>query len=535
MTDDANNRYDVSRRTLMKGAGAAGLGSMAGCTDLGLGGDEGTTTLYFAQEKGPLEFDPIVLNDVPSAQISERIFQGLFTYSEGTEIVPELAAGEPEVERDGTRYIVEIKEDAEFQNGDPVTAEDAAYSLTAPVQEETENAAEVDMIDSAEAIDEKTVQFDLGFPYAAFDTTLLFNIVPKSVREEDKTAFNEEEPVGSGPFQFVEYTQEESATIEAWDDYWGEESPEVDEVVWTGIPDGTTRLTSLQNGENDIIETVPPDLYSELENSDEAEIMSSPSIGYYYLAFNCNEGPATDQRVREAVDYCFSMDEAVSNHIEPAGVRQYSPIPAAVAEQWEFPTDEWANVPHEKDIDAAMSLFEEAGVDSDYEWRIIVPPDDLREQLGVSVSNGLQEAGYDASVQRLDWGAFSDQYISGNEDDYNIYALGWSGSPDPEAFTYYLFDQEVEGVTNGTFWQNDEINGENGLIRQARETPDREQRREMYIEAINTTLEERPHLPGYALANSYGVRNYVEGFQSHPDSATIPIAQEYTTVSIGER
>jgi peptide/nickel transport system substrate-binding protein len=528
-----NDRLTVSRRTLLGGAGAAGVASLAGC--FGLGGEETGGTLYIGQEKGPLEFDPIVLNDVPSAQISGQIFEGLYTYDSGTNVVPQLADGEPEVERDGTRYIVEIKDDAEFQNGDPVTAEDAAYSLKAPVEEETENEAEVDMIDSAEAIDDKTVQFDLLFPYAAFDTTMLFSVVPKSVREEDKQAFNEEEPVGSGPFEFVEYTQEESATIQKWDDYWGEPMPEVDEVVWTGIEDGTTRLTSLENEENDIIETVPPDLYSEVENMDDAEIYEEASISYYYLALNCNEGPTTDQRVREAVDYCFSMDDAVAKFIEPAGVRQYSPVPAAISENWDFPTDEWANVPHDKDISAAQDLFDEAGVDDSYSWRIIVPPDDLREQLGVSVSNGLQEAGFDAEVQRLDWGAFLEQYISGSEDDYNIYALGWSGSPDPEAFTYYLFDQKVEGTTNGTFWQNDEINGENGLIRRARETLDREQRREWYIEAITTVLEERVHLPGYALANSYGVKNYVENYAAHPSSGVVPIAEEFGTVTVGER
>lgn len=97
--------------------------------------------LTFAQVKSPIEFDPIVLNDVPSSEVSTMVFDSLYTYGEGTDIVPQIASGMPEVNDAGDQYVVPIRDDAVFQNGDPVTAEDVAYSFTAPVEEETENAA----------------------------------------------------------------------------------------------------------------------------------------------------------------------------------------------------------------------------------------------------------------------------------------------------------------------------------------------------------------------------------------------------------
>jgi len=545
MTDDDIERVldRIDRRTFLAGAGAAGVTTIAGCagggggegegdtptdeTDDGMedtettGSDTGGGTLNLAQVKSPLEFDPIVLNDVPSDQVASLLFEGLYTYDEGTGIVPELATGEPEVSDDGLQYVVEMTGDATFHNGDPVTPEDVKYSFEAPVDEETDNASTFNMIDSITVVDDTTVQFDLAYPFGAFMTSLTAGIVPKSVREEDKEAFNTSQPVGSGPFEFDDWQEGDFVDLVRYDDYWGEPVANLEAINFQPVEEATTRVTTLRNGENDVIEEIPPKLYSTVRGIEDASIDEVPGIGYFYLSFNCNEGPTADPRVREAVDYCFSMDSAVENYVEPTGVRQYSPFPASIAEEWEFPVDQWAEIPHDKDIDEATALFEEAGVSMDYSWRIIVPPDDKREQIGISVSNGLKEAGFDdVTVQRLDWGAFLDQYVSGDEADYNMYTLGWSGVPDPDSFTYYMFGRtdDTLGVTNGSYYGANSDAGVEAAeqIVAARESADREERKRLYTEAVTTILEDRAHLPAYNLKNSFGVKEYVNDFTSHP-------------------
>jgi peptide/nickel transport system substrate-binding protein len=464
--------------------------------------------------------------------VTALIFEGLYEYAEGTGHRPQLATGEPEVSREGTRWVVEVNSDATFQNGDPVTAEDVKYSLTAPFDEETENASEVNMIDTIEVVDDATAQIDLKYAYGAFRHTLHRSIVPKSVREENKRTFGEDEtpqptqeifrfnPVGSGPFQYVDFTEGESTRVERYDDYWGDETPNVAEVEFIPVAEPTTRITTLENQENDIVTDIPPNLWSTVEGLGSASIDESPGIGYFYLAFNCKEGPTSNPAVREAVDYVFDMDSAVEDFVEPTGVRQYSPLPRSISEEWDMPLEEWKQIPHDVDIDQAASLLEEAGVAQDYGFRIIVPPDDKRENLGVTVANGLNEAGWDASVQRLDWPTFLDQYISGSADDYNMYTLGWSGLPDPASFTYPLLSRadDALGVTNGTFWGANSEAGKEASEKfvQARESANREERRELYISGITTMLEERAHIPSYNLKNSFGVSNKVSGFTSHP-------------------
>ena len=534
MSMDTNKR-GLSRRRILQGLGSASIVGLAGCS--GGNGGETTTTegdgndttttqsmsggkLKLAQVKSPIEFDPIILNDVPSEEVAQHIYNGLYTYGEGTEIVPDLATGEPSVSSDGTEWTVTLRDDATFHNGDPVTPEDVRYSFLMPVEEETENASELNMIDSID-IDGQNITFNLAYPYGAFVHNLVWYVVPKSVREEDKDAFNTSQPVGSGPFEFVDWQEGDYVTLQRWEDYWGDDQPNLAEVEFVPVEEGTTRVTTLRNGENDVVKEIPPKLWSTVEGLDAATVDSVPGIGYFYLAFNCMEGPTSDPVVREAVDYTFDMDQAVSNFVEPTGLRQYSPLPRPIAEDWDMPLDEWEQIPHGKDIDAAKELFDEAGIAMDYQWNIIVPPDDKREQIGVTVSNGLQEAGFtNVSVQRLDWGTFLDKYVSGNEDDYNMYTLGWSGTPDPDAFTYFLLGRtdDVLGVNNGTFWGENSEKGVEAaqLFADARESADRAERQQMYQEGITMALEDRAHLPAYNLKNSFGVREYVDDFASHP-------------------
>jgi len=506
----------ITRRRLLRGAALGGAAGLAGCS----GGGSGTTTtatggkLTFAQAKSPVEFDPIVLNDVPSDEIATLIFDPLYEYDKGTSIVPGIANKQPEVEKEAKRWIVELNPDAKFQNGDPVTADDVIYSFNAPVDEETENAGEVNMIESMTAVDDQTVQFDLKYEFGAFKYYLPWDIVPKSARETAKTTFNKSGPVGAGPFKFEDWTQGEFVRLTRWEDYWGDPKPNIKEIEFKPVEEATTRITTLKTGKNDVVKTIPPKSWETVEDMDKASINTVAGVSYFYLAFNCQNGPTTDAKVREAIDYAFSMDDAVSQFVEPSGVRQYSPIPESIANNWDFPTEEWKEISHDKDVDEAKSMLDDNdNVPDDWSAKIIVPPDDKREQIGVSVSNGIKDAGYSASVQRLDWGPFLEKYITGDTSDYNMYTLGWSGAPDPDSFMYFLFAQEMEGTTNGTFYTNDSVDEK---IMNARESNDREKRKEWYKNAVTTILEDRAHLPSYNLKNSFGVRDRVKDFAAHP-------------------
>ncbi|WP_336025156.1 ABC transporter substrate-binding protein [Halobellus salinisoli] len=542
----------ISRRKVLAATGTAIPVGLAGCSSDNSGDDgansgdsssgetdsdsdtqgssSSATTLNIGQALQPTRFDPILQYSNPDALVGNRIFSGLYTYAEGTDTTTDLATSEPEITRDNTRYVIPIREDASFHNGDPVTAEDAAYSFTAPLEEETPLAGIFSVIDSATVVDEHTVQFDLSNPFAMFNELLTHQIVPRAVREDDPEAFNTEQPIGSGPFQFVDWEQNSYVTLERWDDYWGEPQPEVDAVEFVPVTESTTRITELETGNRDIVETIPPRLWTTVQDMEDASLEAVEAIGYFYVAFNMNEGPTTDQRVREAIDYSFSMDDAVERFIEPAGVRQYCPLPTPVVEDWGISVDQWKDIPNDKDIEQAQQLFSEAGVPSDWSCKIIVPPDDNRENIGISIANGIQEAGYDANVERLDWGTMLSQAYTGNADDYNMYVLGWVRYSDPDDIMYNLFHTDATGANQGVYYENEEVMEQ---LAQARSSVDRETRKQLYTDVITTVLEDKVHLPAFNYKNSYGVRSRVEGFDVHPVSPINPrIVTKDGTISL---
>ncbi|WP_440772441.1 ABC transporter substrate-binding protein [Natronorubrum sp. DTA28] len=531
-----SDQLTATRRRLLASGAAVSAAMVAGC--IGGNGGPGDDGLLYTQEVNPEgDFDPIVSNDAYSAQVIHQVYDGLYEYDYDLELQPKLAAGEPEEEEDGERYIIEIVDDAEFHNGDPVTAEDVAHSFTAPVEEDTDNRPEYDFIDvdGTEAIDEHTVQIDLEHEYGPFETlTVATYVVNESVRTDDPGEYNTN-PVGSGPFTFEDWTSDEFVELEAWDDYWGDPQPELESVRFEAAEDDAGRVSQILAGDTDAIATVPPEDWDQIDGEEGINVHRTESPSYMYVAFNCNEGETTDPDVRRGIAHSFSMSEFVDANLGESATPLNAPIPPIVDELgWEFPMDDWADQTPEYDPDEAEELLEE-GLDDPDDWSptIIVPPDDVRIALGELIASRLDELGYDAEVQSLDFATLTDTYISGDSDDYEMYILGWTGGPDPDVYLYNLFHEENAGVTQGHFYEgSDDFHD---AILEARQTADQDDRRELYVDVIDEIVEELPVMAAYSEHNTIATQDYVNDMQPHPNVSYNPeLVSDENNVSLDE-
>ena len=491
------------------------------------------SVLHITQQVEPAhDYDPVVVNDAYSSRIVNHIFDGLYELGPDLEIQPKIAVDMPEEEDDGMRYIVEIQDGIEFHNGDPLTAEDVLHSFTAPVEEETDNITSFDMIDveSSDVVDEHTVQFDLLEPYGAFPTmTVATNIVNMDLRMEEEDvepaerSYNVDDPVGTGPFQYVDHEDGDFLDMERWDDYWDEPLPEIEEVRWVATEDDAARTAQIRAGDTDMALGIPPADYDLLVDEDDVEVYNEQSISYFYIAFNTNEGPTTDPEVRNAIEHTFSASAFIEDIIGELGENAVAPMGPAVLEEWGFPADEYAEMENEFDPEQAAEMLEGHDVDG-WEPELIAPPDDIRISLMERVAARLGELGQfgvdiEPQVRSLSWAEFLDRYTTGEADDYAMYTLGWTGHIDPDAYYWALFHESSEGVNQGHFYDNQEFHD---TLEDARQSVDQDERFELYDEATRTLLEDKVHIPTYSIHNSIASMPYVSDLEVHPHSSFKP-------------
>jgi peptide/nickel transport system substrate-binding protein len=523
------NDNSLTRREALAGLGGVATGvSLSGCAGVASGGAD---AVRYAQVLPPVTLDPVRIDDPWSAQVANRVFQGLYTFGSGTEVVSQLATGSPE-RRDETTYRVELRPEARFQNGDAVTAADVRYSFEAPLREETPAKWALDPVEEIRTLDEHTVEFSLAHPYPAFTYALTRPIVPKAERRANPESFATD-PVGSGPFRVDLFEEGTYAALTAWEDYWGDETPGVRRAKFVGNHSGLARSMSLRSGQNDVVERVQPKLWSVTEGMPNTRVALAESLHYFYVGFNCNAGPTAEPKVRKAIDYLVDVDELVEHFVDPAAQgsgrdrnaaadvawRQYGPLPDSLAREWQFPVDSWRAVPRRKDLDRAKTLLNEADVGS-WQPKILVPEDLLRERFADAIAHELSNAGFRrARTVKVPWSEFRKRLRAGSPSDYHIFVGSWAGWPDPDSFLYPLFHENNEGLTNFTFYQEESVMNR---LRRARRTTDRGERRRLYEGAISTLLEDCVHLPAFTLHNTFGVAESLRGFEPHPVASINP-------------
>ena len=524
------------RRLLIRGTGALGTAAIA-TTALGTadgqeaGDQEGTDqpsggTLRMAIADRPESLDPLA-DDGPTDALAQLVFGGLYTYDASTGLVPFLAAGEPQIADERREYVVELRENARFQNDEPVTAADVRYSIRQARDRDSSDSQLATVLDSVEVVDYRTVRIRLSEAYAPFVHLLTGYVVPEAAREEDTEEFRRQ-PIGSGPFRVSERLPGESLRLERWADYWAEPGPRLEVAKFTTIEMPTARINALASGAADVAKTVPPQLYPDLVERSDTQIVDTPRMDYVHLAFNCRAGPTADPAVRRGIDACISMDQFVTEFVGPAGQRTVSPIPPPLAADWEFPVEQWRRITHGRDIEAAREHFESAGVPDGWTPAILVPDEEVYEQLALAVANGLSEAGYRASIEPLAPDAFRERRVTGDPEDYDMYVDRWTAIPDPDAFTYPLFATEAEGETNGTYYRVESVQEKLETARRAIRKPER---RGLYADAITTIIEDRAHLPAFVTRYSFAVSDRVHDFSAHPVTA-FQLVSGYNNVSV---
>lgn len=205
-----------------------------------------------------------------------------------------------------------VREGVSFHNGEPFNAEAAAASVRAN-RDTGGLRVYFTLIADAQAIDDTTFEITtttktgIGLLPALLTETFVFP--PAYLAEVGAEEFGLA-PVGTGPLVFEEWVPGEMIRASANENYWNG-APNLDGVEWTWAADANTRLALLQTGDADMIVTLSPQLFDEVEGDDSLVLSAAPGGNKFFIGMNINAPPLDDVRLRKAIAHAIDREALV--------------------------------------------------------------------------------------------------------------------------------------------------------------------------------------------------------------------------------
>ena len=439
------------------------------------------------------------------------------------------------VSDDGLTYTFDLRQGVKFHDGTDFNADAVVYNFERWIKgNQSASGADAsfpyfdsqfgDIIEQVIAVDEYQVEFHLKRPLAVFLKNIAmspFAILSPTAIETYGDKINEN-PVGTGPFRFVEWRRNDRVVLEKNPDYWREGYPKLDRIIFRSIPENSARLNALKTGEVDLIDGIDFSDVPLIESDPNLQLFSRPSLNVAYVGLTVTRGPMGDKRVRQALNYAVDKEAIIKAFFEGYAIPAINPMPPSVAGYH----DGIADYPF--DLEKAKALLTEAGYPNGFEmelWAMPVPRPYMPngEKVAEAIAANFEKIGVKAKLVTFEWGTYLDKASRGEAD---AFMLGWTGdNGDADNFLYVLLDEDNIGTNNYSYFKNDEMHD---ILIAAQSEVDEAKRIELYKQAQEIIKEEAPWIP---LVHSQPVlagRADIVNFTPHPKGSDYlyPVAFE---------
>lgn len=380
------------------------------------------------------DLDSLDPHKAVSAGVNEvmfNIFEGLVKASPDGEVV-EAVASDYSISEDGLTYTFTLREGVTFHNGDPVTVEDVVYSLERCAGSESDGTALITAFSNVtqiQAVDDRQVTITLAEPSLEFLYSLTAAIIPAG--SGDTIAQN---PVGTGPFQFVSYTPQDSLVMENYAGYWGQPAY-LDQVTFRIITNSDTLVMSLQSGSLDMAIHVPNTQASQVEGRFQVVEDTMKLVQALYL--NNDVAPFDDVRVRQALCYAIDVEQIIDFVCDGAGVAVGTSMYPAFSK---YHMEELAQA-YPTDVEKAKQLLAEAGYPDGFTMEITVPSNYTQHvQTAEVIAEQLKAVGITATLVPVEWETWVDQVYGARQFQSTVCGVAASDMTAREMVIRYVSD-----------------------------------------------------------------------------------------------
>jgi peptide/nickel transport system substrate-binding protein len=395
--------------------------------------------------------DPHTQTSFASIRMLAMIYEPLVTTDHELNIAPALATSW-EFSDDAMTLTMALREGVTFHDGSDFTADDVIASFERLLDEETASAARTNYLSivSMDAPDDYTVVFNLSQSdvplLSAMASTNAAILSADVIANGDPSA----DTNGTGPFMLEEWIPEETTTLAANTDWWGE-GPFIDGIEIRIIPDETSILAALRAGTVDFAFIQDPLVGTLLMGDDDVTLARTPSISYMGIQMRAAREPLDILEVRQAISCALDRQEIVDSAALGEG-RVTGPLTMA---SLALPLEELFC--YEQDVERARELMASVGMEDGFTLPMMVanaePP--TATSIAQIVQAQLAEINIEVEIEALELGVYVDRWLAA---DFDAAVVNNGGRIDPYTMysRYWQYDarfQEVAGYIDDSLDQ----------------------------------------------------------------------------------
>jgi peptide/nickel transport system substrate-binding protein len=480
-------------------------------------------TLVFGAWQTPDTMDPQKSGLAATGRILANAFDPLvWRFPDDDTFYPGLAETW-EISEDGLQYTFHLRKDVKFHNGEAFNAKSVQYTFermkdpaNATLETVPRGYTRVNVVDDYTA----TVVFDT--PYAPFLTLLAAGnwrcLAP------DFGASNPEgmglTPPGTGPFKIMDYVPNSHVTLQRYDEYnwapekyFGRQGPALLEGIdWRIIAEASTRGSTLESGEVDLIEEVVPAQYETLKSNPALTVYEQGTLGCpRSVQLNCEKAPTDDKIIRQAMNY------AVDRHVITDVIfRGTVPVAYGPLERLTPGYNPEVEKYYPFDKDKANELLDQAGWVKDGDFRkkdgqelkalFIVTANDNFDEPAQVIQSQLKDVGINLELTTESQPTIFNTY---NRGDQNLSNIFWWGA-DPESLYSLYHSSQIKSGFNWSHYTNAEVDK---LLEEGYIESDEEARMELYKKAQTMIMDDAALIPVWGKMQLMAGKKEVTGWK----------------------
>ncbi|MCC6547302.1 ABC transporter substrate-binding protein [Candidatus Sumerlaeota bacterium] len=462
-------------------------------------------------------FDPAKVVYAQEAAIIMQVQEGLVVFDRNLKLTPCLATSW-ETSDHCNSWVFHLRPNVKFHDGFPFTSDAVKFTFERILDPKTASTRSRlwEEIREIETPDDLTVIFKLKAPNCVFPEKLTSSSAsipsPAALQKlGDKYATN---PVGTGPFRFVEWIPDVAIRMERNPDHWNAKNYHIDKLEFRPVRENTTRFIELEQGVLDIADLEFPQV-NVAKKSEDIVLQSVPQLSIRYVGFNTQKPPFSDKRVRQAANYAVNKEELIKYMFFGVGEPAIGPIPSVL------PGFNPNVHIYEYNPEKAKELLAEAGYPNGFEASFWSYEQGIYRSTADHAVESLRKIGIDAKMQILDNGAYWDKfdtYITTDgkryptkEGVFDIFVGGWVGGETIDGFLDPLF--RSNSSSNSSFYNNPEVDK---LLLEYKRLETEEERQVVYKRLQEIIVEDAPWIFAFHGQLNTGVRKHVKGYVTNP-------------------